>query len=378
MNQKSRLAAKVASVVALTALFGLSAFAESRPPEETRGRLKGRVVERSDSARKEAAERKEARETRREGRIDRSNRQHAAQGEVRTDERRGEIRRPDHSTVRAEPGRIDRSTREQAAQREVRMQERQGEIRRPERSTVRRAEPGRIDRSTREQVAQGEVTVQAPRLEARNPERSNIRREGRHGDRIERRGRTGDRRPSHDVTADSYRDSRSGRGYSAYGTRQPYYTSGRVSRVSRHGGGYRVWVSGCNYPFFVPLSHYHRDRFRVGLLINIGGFYNRGGYYDYYDRYDRYDRYSRGHLRGVVEDVDYRRGTFVVRSDVSSSFITVVMRDRRMERIRRGDYVELRGSWRRSGVFDASRIDYVDSRYDDYYDDDYYYDEYRR
>lgn len=81
----------------------------------------------------------------------------------------------------------------------------------------------------------------------------------------------------------------------------------------------------------------------------------------------------------MVEDVDYRRGTFVVRSDVSSSYITVVMRDRRMERIRRGDYVELRGAWRRSGVFEASRIDYVDNRYDDdYYDDDYYDDGYRR
>jgi hypothetical protein len=159
------------------------------------------------------------------------------------------------------------------------------------------------------------------------------------------------------------RDSRS---YSRYGTRygSPFRYSGRVHRVYPFGGGYRVWLDGCQYPFFVPLSYYNRSRFRVGLYINLGGFYNSRGYYDYYDDY--YDngyvdsRTSRGDLRGVVESVDYRRETFVVRNDATGSFVTVVMRDRGRDPVRSGDYVELGGDWSRSGVFEAYRVDIID------------------
>jgi hypothetical protein len=141
-------------------------------------------------------------------------------------------------------------------------------------------------------------------------------------------------------------------------TRQPHYAKGHVTRTVRHGSGYHVFVAGNRYPYFVPAAYYHPSRFRVGLLINIGGFYNPRGYYDYY-----HAPAVAGRVRGYVEDVDYRRGTFIVRNEATGSYVTAVIRDRRMGDIRRGDYVELSGDWRRNGVFDAYRIHLVDYGY---------------
>ena len=167
---------------------------------------------------------------------------------------------------------------------------------------------------------------------------------------------------------DTYRrgDSRSNGRYDSnrsYGNRQHYQHRGRISNYARYGNGYRVWIVGAPYPFYIPLSYWHRDRFRIGLTIGLGGYYNPGGYYDYYDGYDDgYNRAaaSRGELRGVVESVDYRRDTFVVRNDATGSFVTVVMRDRQRE-VRAGDYVEVSGDWTRSGVFTAYDVDLLDN-----------------
>ncbi|HKR65172.1 MAG TPA: hypothetical protein VJZ00_15685 [Thermoanaerobaculia bacterium] len=175
-------------------------------------------------------------------------------------------------------------------------------------------------------------------------------------------------RSSRDGSYDNRRgnDSRNGGRYeSRQQQQQPYRASGRVSRVDRYGSGYRVWVGGSRYPFFVPDRYYRRDRFRVGVFIELGGYYNPGGYYDYYDGGSSY---SRGDLRGVVESVDYRRGTFVIRNEASGSFVTVATRDRYREDVRAGDYVELTGDWTRNGLFEARRVDIVDSRgYNDGY-----------
>ena len=81
----------------------------------------------------------------------------------------------------------------------------------------------------------------------RGGDRSGIRRER------ERESRNGD-----------IRSDRNGR-------HRPYYAEGRISDVQKHGNGYRVWVGGARYPFHVPASHYHRDRYRPGLTIRIGG-----------------------------------------------------------------------------------------------------------
>ena len=148
-------------------------------------------------------------------------------------------------------------------------------------------------------------------------------------------------------------------GNRSYGNRTPYYASGRVSRIHRYGSGYRIYIVGSPYPFFIPEVYYRSGRFRVGLSIRLGGYYNPLGYYDYYDG-DYYDGRSAsvGGLRGVVESVDYRRDTFVVRNDATGSFVTVVARDRRQ--VRPGDYVELSGEWNRSGLFQAYDIDLLD------------------
>ena len=180
--------------------------------------------------------------------------------------------------------------------------------------------------------------------------------DNRRGDRGTYQGRTGiDRRN------DGWRGGSRGSGSynrGSYGNRQHYYTNGRISRISRYGGGFRIWIVGAPYPFFVPEAYYYRNHFRVGLSIGIGGYYNPLGYYDYYDGRD----YSSGDIRGVVESVDYRRDTFVVRNEATGSFVTVEMRDRRGD-VRPGDYVEVSGDWTRSGVFVAYDVDFVDDGY---------------
>lgn len=164
-----------------------------------------------------------------------------------------------------------------------------------------------------------------------------------------------------------------GRSRSNYGDRKPYYAHGRVSRCERYGGGYRVWIYGAPYPFYVPLAHWHHDRFRVGLTIGLGGYYNPLGYYDYWTGYSDsyynsgYRAHSEADFRGVVESVDYRRDSFVVRNDDTGNFITVVLRDERERLPRPGDYVAVRGDWTTRGYFRAYDVDFLDyDRYERY------------
>lgn len=130
---------------------------------------------------------------------------------------------------------------------------------------------------------------------------------------------------------------------------------GRVSRVEHYNGGYRVWIGGTRYPFFIPYARWSRFPLRVGINVNLGGYWNPAGYYNVYD----VGPYATsGDMHGVVESVDYRRGTAVLRDDISGSFVTVVLRgnDPRLGDLRPGDYVDLTGAWNRSGVFDAYNV----------------------
>jgi hypothetical protein len=170
------------------------------------------------------------------------------------------------------------------------------------------------------------------------------------------RGGSNDRNRSYGRN-DSYRNG----GYR--GT--PSYYHGRVSRYDRYNGGYRVWIVGAPYPFFIPEARFRLfPRFGIGIDIRLGGYYNSLGYYDYYDGpagvYS-----SSGYLRGTVESVDYRRGTFVLRNEETGSFVTAVMSggDRRWDNLRSGDYVEISGDWTRTGVFQAYRIDEIGDEY---------------
>ena len=280
--------------MALASLVGVSAFAESRPENGTRVRRDAGGVVRRERA---AAVREE--------------------------------RRGNESSNRSRAGALtDSSRRRSGSSIDVRGS-------RPDAGVERRA---------------------APRVDARGDSRrdgswrGNDRREGGRDEAY--RGRGNSSRGS----SDRYHGRNDGRSNSSYRHgRQPYYAHGRVSRFHRHGNGYRVWIHGAPYPFFIPAAHWHRDRFRVGVMINLGGYYNPGGYYDYYDGR------SRGELRGVVESVDYRRNTFVVRNEASGSFVTVRADGYEADRVRAGDYVELYGDWTRSGYFRAHDVDLIDS-----------------
>jgi len=135
------------------------------------------------------------------------------------------------------------------------------------------------------------------------------------------------------------------------------FYSGHVSRIEHFGGGFRVWVGGAPYPFFIAGDRWARFPLRVGLGIRLGGYWDPLGYYNVYD-VGPYAYSTAGDIHGVVENVDYRRGTAVIRDDVSGSFITVLLRgnDSRLGDLRTGDYVDLAGAWNRSGVFDALSV----------------------
>lgn len=153
-----------------------------------------------------------------------------------------------------------------------------------------------------------------------------------------------------------------------YGYRgNPYRAHGRISRIDRYHGGYRVYIGGALYPFFIPEARFRLFGWRVGIDVNLGGYYNPLGYYDYYDDayYDDGPAYSSGALRGVIETVDYRRNSFVLRDDASGAFVTVLMRgsDRRFDTLRPGDYISVAGDFTRGGLFEAYRADLIDGGY---------------
>ncbi len=164
---------------------------------------------------------------------------------------------------------------------------------------------------------------------------------------------------------------------------------GRIRSYSHERGGYRIYLDHGNYSYWIPESRLLGRRLAVGLSLRLGGIF-RGGlidvdllgwpgdpYYNdpyYNDRYynDPYyagDGYGYGasdEIRGVVERVDYRSGTLLLRDEYRGGIVTVDMRsiDRRTSRLdfddmRPGDRVTLSGSWLRGGYFGAVQVDAV-------------------
>jgi hypothetical protein len=330
--QSKKLAAHAVLAVAVAALVGASAFAESRPENGTRARRdEGGAIRRERTA--APSERRRGDETPK-----------AARG--------SEPRVRSGSSIDVRGSRPS-ETRDRVA--------RDGAERRESGRRERAIERGQRDESYRNRGESPRNRTDVDRNRSTR-DRADIdrNRAGRDRHEVDRnrsaRGRSETYRDSSRGRNEHYRnrhESRS-RHYERYG-RKPYYASGRVSRFHRHGNGYRVWVHGAPYPFFVPLSHWHHDRFRVGLMIRLGGWYNDAGYYDYYDGR------SSGELYGIVESVDYRRNTFVVQNEATGSFVTVYTRDYEADRLRPGDVVELYGDWTRSGVFQARDVDLIDS-----------------
>jgi hypothetical protein len=153
--------------------------------------------------------------------------------------------------------------------------------------------------------------------------------------------------------------------------RRPYYARGTVSQMKPYRSGYRVWIDGARYPFFVPGADFRNYPFRVGAPVQLGGYYNRRGYYDYYcyDCFRSYDKprselkFRYATVRGKVESIDEHLGTFIIIAEGNDSPVTVRRgNDRGLGELRVGDYLEVDGEWTRTGYFDALRIDYAEVR----------------
>lgn len=141
---------------------------------------------------------------------------------------------------------------------------------------------------------------------------------------------------------------------------------GRVRSMSRERDGYRVELDRGGYAFWVPEATVRAGRFGVGVSVRLGGIFRHGAIFvdavsypdsGYSDPY--YSGYGSRSLRGVVDRVDFRREFIVVRDDNSGRFVDVDMSRtrRRFDDLRRGDYVELSGDWVRGGLFEAYRLE---------------------
>jgi hypothetical protein len=318
----------MAVTVAMAALVGTSVFAESRRSNGTEG---GRVQ----------------RDGVRSGRV----------------EARGQVGRGNETTTRATE-RSDRSRRDAAVER--RSQPRREET--PSSDSFNRRDGNRSNERGGESYRRNDRSGQSGSRYDRNDR--NDRNGSRNGSY-----RNGGSRNGGSRNHGGYRNDggyRNNGGYRNHGHRNHgnrYYHHGRVTQYHRYGGGYRVWIGGAPYPFYVPLAYWNPHRFRIGVSIGLGGYYNPGGYYDYYDGYRdgvRDSRYNERRLHseadfvGMVESIDYRRDEFVVRNEATGNFITVVLRDRREGFVRVGDYVAVRGDWTTRGYFHAYDVDILD------------------
>lgn len=171
---------------------------------------------------------------------------------------------------------------------------------------------------------------------------------------------------------DHNRDNRDNRDNRTYRDNERVSAHGRVTSFSRERDGYRVHLDRGHESYWVPQSYFrNRGRdLRVGVSIVLGGVFRGGSVYvddvnwpddgGYRDGY-----YGSDYVSGYVQRVDQRRGTAELRDDRSGRIIVVAFRNAgRYERLgvedlRRGDFVELSGSWARGGVFEAYDIDSI-------------------
>ena len=306
MQNKKKLSLKIAGTLALATLVGTSAFAEGRHQQRTE-RSSGGRIERGNSSRSSGS--------RSNGSGSNSSRSTGSY------EHRGNTARND-------------------SQRSFQRSETRGNI---QRDDTRFRDSQRSDSRNRNDVRSNRNDVRSNR----NDIRSN-------------RNDRGSWRPDSRVAPS--------RG-------QRFDGHGRVERFVRERNGFRVFIHG-GYPLFVPFSYWRLHPLRIGLDIRFGGYWDPLGYWSVYDYspYDGYgynsgygydssynDAYTSGEIRGVVESVDLRRGTLVINDDISRQFVTVTLpRDRRVESIREGDYVDFSGDWSRRGVFNAYRLERVE------------------
>ncbi|MEA2344680.1 MAG: hypothetical protein QOF63_2849 [Thermoanaerobaculia bacterium] len=333
MNSRKNLAAQVAGAMAIAALVGTSAFAESRHSDAT------------------------DRDHGRQSSSDRGSRDRAARSgsETQTQERH------DTNTTAPQTYQRDQARNNGSWQRDNNTRQRDNNTRQRDES---RNNNGNNSTWQRDQARTNNGTWN--RNETRNNGTWN-RNESRNNGSFERSQTESYRNNNR---SQSYRNNRPS--FDSRGRRSDF-VQGRVSRFVHERGGYRIWVDGGRFPVWIPEARIGLfPHLRIGLSLRFGGYYDPLGYLEAYDYYNDgyygggggYGAYSSGLLRGVVETVDYRRGTLVLRDDVSGSFVTTLIRDRRLETLRPGDYAEIAGDWTRSGVFEGLRLeDTRDGRY---------------
>jgi hypothetical protein len=165
-----------------------------------------------------------------------------------------------------------------------------------------------------------------------------------------------------------------------FGDGHRFFGRGRIERVVPYHGGYRVWLGGWGYPFFVPYRFYDPFRFRIGLFVGFPAYWDPYGYYSVYGSYwDPYysDGYYRGggyygdydrisSVGGTVQSVDLNTGVVTIEDNRTRRIISALLppRDNRVDEIRPGDYIVLSGDWVRGRRydFDADRLDRFDPR----------------
>ena len=157
-------------------------------------------------------------------------------------------------------------------------------------------------------------------------------------------------------------DNRDGRDYRSGDSRanERINATGRIASFTHERNGYRVRLDRDNRSFWVPESSFRGRDLRVGVSISLGGVFRDGAIYvdavnwpaDGYG----YNGRDRGFVRGVIERIDRRDGTLLVRDDGSGRTIRAELNGG-IGGLRRGDYVEMRGRWIGGGTFDAMRVD---------------------
>lgn len=328
MKNLNVLAVKAAGSISLALLLTTSAFADSRPQDET---------------------------NRREGRVDRS----------RVEQRSNESARgtENHSGTPSEAYRNGGQDRSAGQDRNGGQDRNRGtyDANRNRGSYDGNRDNGSYRNNGATEQRRDSATSEAYRNGGRND-----------GYRGNDRGHT-ESRPSYGSSSRNY-------GYrGSYHEHDRAYLRGSISRYVPEHNGYRVYVGYDS--FWVPAAYWRSHGWRVGLSINLGGIFRGGavwiddvpyGYGGYYgaDPYGYYNDgyygggYSDGYVRGRVDRIDFRTGTLLMRDDRDGRIVEVDMRGDRYGRlnlddIRPGDYIELSGNWVRGDIFQAYRVESV-------------------
>jgi len=335
MRETTRFTSRIAVVVAVMTVGGASAFADARHLETTgtRDEARASIVVRDRAAVSTTAAEAQPADRQRD----------VSPGAVRPERSDRTVRGRELSVSGARPVAIDQDRRDRGTRgREL---------------SVNGTRPEAIDLDRSDRVVQGREGAEArPAVEQNRY--NQVDRAGNQGRGYEQRDRRGGAAQSqHGSQYDNHYGNSSGGGH---GKRAPHYQQGQVSKVRPYNHGYRVWIHGSPYPYYVPAAYWRPGYFNVGMTIRVGGYYNASGWYDYYGDYEC-NSIAEKRMRGVVEDIDYRHGRILL-DVVGGGEVTIDVRDR-YEDVRPGDYVVVYGNWNRWGRFVAIDVDVIDRDY---------------